>query len=86
MNAKERIDALRAMELLARSVNNEDYFEDWLMNGVADGDITENTTDEELLDYVEDDHNFADIMCTFLILMRNASEDGGLYIDKVVST
>lgn len=86
MNAKERIDALRAMELLVRSVNVEDYLENWLMEGVADGDITEETTDEELLDYVEDDKNFADIMSVFLYIMHLAYKDGGLYVDKVVST
>lgn len=86
MNAKERISVVRAMELLVRSVNDEEIFEDWLMNGVADGDIDENTTDEDLIDYVEDDAYFADLMCTFLILMRNASESGGLYVDKAVSS
>ena len=31
MNKKERCDAVRAMELLARAVNNENFFEEWLI-------------------------------------------------------
>lgn len=30
MNTKERCDLVRAMELLVRSVNNEDYIMTWL--------------------------------------------------------
>ena len=30
MKMKVRCDAVRAMELLARAVNNEDFFEEWL--------------------------------------------------------
>ena len=79
MNKKERCDAVRAMELLARAVNNENFFEEWLISGVAD------TKDEELDYYVEDDAVFADLMDTFLHVMKNAQKDGGLYIDGVVS-
>lgn len=85
MDKKERCAAIRAMELLARSVNNEDFFEEWLIDGVADGDIEPDTKDEELDYYVEDDAVFADIMDTFLHLMKQAYKDGGLYIDGVVS-
>lgn len=85
MDIKERITALRAMEFLARSVNNEELLEPWLIEGVAGGDIDENTTDEELVDYVDNDEFFADIMATFLCIMHSAAKDGGLYIDGVVS-
>ena len=85
MKYKYRVEVLRAMELLARAVNNEENIESWLMCGVADGDITEQTTDEELLDYVEDDSTFADVMGCFLKVMSNAKKDGGLYVDGVVS-
>ena len=85
MDMKERITALRAMEFLARSVNNEELLEPWLIEGVADGDIDENTTDEELIDYVDNDEFFANIMATFLCVMHGATKDGGLYIDGVVS-
>ena len=85
MNKAERIQAVRAMEFLARAVNDEDDILLWLEEGVADGDIDENTTDEELLDYVEDDKTFAELMKTFLHVMHYAEKDGGLYIDGVVS-
>lgn len=85
MNKKERCDAVRAMELLARAVNNENFFEEWLISGVADDDIDADTKDEDLDYYVEDDTVFADLMDTFLHVMKNAQKDGGLYIDGVVS-
>ena len=52
---KTRIEMVRAMETVMRNLNNEDDFEEWLMFGVADGDIDENTTDEELAYYAESD-------------------------------
>lgn len=85
MKLKERANVVRAMELLVRSVNNEELIMPWLMYGVADGDINENTTDEDLMCYVEDDEDFAEIMALFLRTMNNARLDGGLYVDRVVS-
>lgn len=85
MNIKRRIEVVRAMETLARSINDETVFYRWLLCGVADGDIDENTTDEELEFYVEDDEQFADLMNTFLKCMSGAYKSGGLYVDKVVS-
>ena len=84
MNTKERCDLVRAMELLVRSVNNEDYIMTWLRIGVADGDIRPDTTDEDLEYYIEDDA-FADLMDIFLHIMKNAHTDGGLYCDGIVS-
>lgn len=84
MNKVERMKAIKAMELLARAVNNEEVFETWLISGVADGDVNENSKEEDLEYYMEDEE-FADIMDTFLLLMKNAYDDGGLYIDGVVS-
>lgn len=85
MNTKKRIEVVRAMETLARSINDESVFYKWLLCGVADGDIDENTTDEELEFYIEDDEQFADLMDTFLKCMSSAYKSGGLYVDKVVS-
>lgn len=85
MDKKERITAVRAMDFLARSVNNEELLIPWFMEGVADGDIDEDTTDEELEDYVNDDIYFSELMELFLKVMSAAHEDGGLYIDKIVS-
>lgn len=84
MNKKLRTEVVRAMEILARSINDEDVFEGWLMCGVADGDIDETTTDEELEFYIEDE-TFAELMETFLRVMTRAKKSGGLYVDGVVS-
>lgn len=85
MNKNERIKVVKAMETLARSINDERVFSTWLLLGVADGDIDENTPDEELDFYVEEDVQFADLMNTFLKCMSNAYKNGGLYVDNVVS-
>lgn len=85
MNKNERIKVVKAMETLARCINDERVFSIWLSLGVADGDINENTPDEELEFYVEDDIQFADLMNTFLKCMNNAYKNGGLYVDKIVS-
>lgn len=40
MNLKDRVLMVKAMEFICRHINNEEIFEGWLMNGVADGDIS----------------------------------------------
>ena len=90
MNKIERIKLIKAMEFIARQVNNEEVFEEWLLDGVADGDIKygdldvgiEDTT--ELYYYMEDD-NLAYLMDLFMGLMKNARRHGGLYCDDVTS-
>ena len=85
MNKAERIAAIKAMDLLARSINNEEILVNrWFAYGVADGDITEDTTGEDL-EYYTEDRNFRNLMGTFLRCMRAAHDDGGLYIDGIVS-
>ena len=74
---------IRAMETIARCVNDEDIFELWLRDGVADGDITEDTTPDDLESYMEDEE-FSDLMTTFLIVMKHAYDDG-LYCDDILS-
>ena len=81
---KKRIEVIRAMETIARCINDETIFDSWLMLGVADGDITPDTTDEELEIYTEDE-NFSEIMALFLRLMSQANKSGGLYCDNIVS-
>ena len=81
---KKRIEVIRAMEAIARCINDETIFDSWLMLGVADGDITPDTTDEELEIYTEDE-NFSEIMALFLRLMSQANKSGGLYCDNIVS-
>lgn len=90
MNAIERIKMVKAMEFIARQMNDEEAFEGWLVNGVADGDIEYGTLDvqpddaEDMAVYIEDE-SFADLMDTFLWCMREAQKSGGLYCDNVVS-
>lgn len=84
MNTKKRLEVVRAMETLARCINDEDIFESWLMVGVADGDIDKDTPDE-YLEYYAEDKTFAELMGLFLRLMRRAEESGGLYCDNIVS-
>lgn len=84
MQLSIRAKMLRAMDFIARTVNNEDLFEPWLMYGIADGDIDGTEIDEDL-DYYCEDTNFADVMERFLDLMTAAKEDGGLYCDGTVS-
>jgi len=86
MNKQERADVVRSMEILARCVNDEEVFMSWLMCGVADGDIDEDTTNEEIIEMgYTDDVTFKGLMTVFLRMMKNAWVSGGLYTDGVVS-
>ena len=80
MNKPERIELLRAMDLLARSCNNEHHIDYWLAVGIADGDAE---SDEELAYYAEDDERFSETMSSFLKTMWLAYLKGGLYCDGV---
>lgn len=91
-NVVKRIKLVKAMEYIVRNVNAEDITEQWLIFGVADGDIdygdltvAENPEDDEAFWYVEKDETFSEIMELFLDIMACAKEDGGLYCDGVVS-
>ena len=56
------------------------------MCGVADGDITDDTTLQDIVDYGYcEDANLKDLMTLFLKLMRRAGTNGGLYEDGIVS-
>lgn len=85
MNKIERMRVVRAMELLARQINDELIFEEWLIDGVADGDIDYDADLTEVDEYYCEDDNFADLMETFLHVMSRAKRSGGLYCDDVVS-
>lgn len=82
----ERCKMVVAMEYIARQINDEDVFEGWLMNGVADGDIKYGNLDTTVVDdyYIEDD-NFKDLMSCFLRRMVGAWNSGGLYCGDIVS-
>ena len=86
----ERVKLVKAMEYIARQINDEMVFEGWLVEGVADGDVEYgdldvNPTDLEDFEYYIGDNNFADLMDTFLWVMARAKKSGGLYCDGVVS-
>jgi hypothetical protein len=84
--AYERAEMVKAMECIARSVNDEEVFELWLMLGVADGDIDSNTPLYEIIEMGYcDDNTFRDLMNVFLKLMKNAKRSGGLYCGDIVS-
>jgi hypothetical protein len=90
MKAAERIKMIKAMEYITRQINDEDVFEIWLISGVADGDIeygdlTVKAGDEDEFGTYIEDEDFADLMQTFLRVMREAYKSGGLYCDGVVS-
>ena len=87
---EERIKMIKAMEFIIRHLNAEDQMDQWLTEGVPDGDIkfgdlTVKSDDKELLEYFVEDEGFADLMGVFLNTMHEAYEDGGLYCDKIVS-
>lgn len=80
----QRAKMVRSMETIARCVNDEEIFIGlWLTLGVADEDIKEETTDEEIVEmgYCEDG-TFGDLMNVFLEMMSMAYKDGGLYWDE----
>ncbi len=90
MDNIERIKMVKAMEYITRQINDEDVFDGWLTEGVADGDIdygdvSVGTDDAEDLEYYLRDDEFADLMDTFLWVMARARKSGGLYCDKIVS-
>ena len=80
-----RADVVRAMDIMVSTINDATIIESWLMVGVADGDITSDTTNEEIeaMGYT-DDKTFAELMTLFLRLMNRAGNDG-LYFDSIVS-
>lgn len=85
INLKERVSVIRAMDTIVRSLNDEEYVAWWLEDGVPDGEIDEGTADEELYWLVDDDESFADIMSTFIKIMRRQPVNGAMWVDNVLS-
>ena len=85
INLKERVSVIRAMDTIVHSLNDEEYIAWWLEDGVPDGEIDEKTADEELYWLVDDDESFADIMSTFIKIMRRQSVNGAMWVDNVLS-
>ena len=85
INLKERVSVIRAMDIIVRSLNDERDILWWLDSGVPDGEINEETTDEELYWLVDDDESFADIMSIFIKIMRRQPVNGAMWVDNVLS-
>ncbi len=79
-NKQARANLVKALDLIARSVNDEDVLEIWLTYGVADGDIDNNTTADEI-EYYLDNKTLKELMTVF----RKVIKKSELYFDGVVS-
>lgn len=86
MNKAARAKMILAMEYICRQINNEEVFDSWLMQGIADGDIPYGSTDIADVDdcYLED-NTFKDIMNCFLRRMSATTKQGGLYCDNILT-
>lgn len=89
MNKSERVKMVKAMEFIARQLNDENILYTWLTLGVADGDVNygdlTETDDGDLEMYFDEDDDFADLMDAFLHCMQRAAKSDGLYCDDVCS-
>lgn len=90
INVAERIKLVKAMEYIARQINDEDIFISlWLTDGIVDGDISYGDlnvpTDfkEDEAYWYTDDETFSELMGTFLTAMKYAAKSGGLYCDGI---
>lgn len=89
-NMIERMTMVKAMEFIARNLNDEDLLDMWLMDGVADGDVqygdvSVRAGDDEVLEFYTKNENFPRLMQSFLLIMKDAVKSGGLYCDGVQS-
>lgn len=85
INLKERVSVIRAMDTIVRSLNDGRDVLWWFEYGVPDGEINEETTDDELLWLADDDKLFADIMSTFVKIMKRQPINGAMWVDNVLS-
>lgn len=74
---KIRKERILQMERIMRKINNESIFESWLLIGVADGDLDESSTWEDVDDYYIESDNYSFITGVFLKLTAEAIKDGG---------
>ena len=61
-----RVEVLKAMNLLASMLNDEDVTDEWLTYGIPDG-----TDDDAMINYV-DDESYHDFVATFLNVLSRA--------------
>ena len=85
-NDSARAEVVKATDLLARCINDENQLMGWLMVGVADGDIKSDTALQDIVDMgYTDDNTFKDLMSAFIRYMHYAYEEGGIYCNGIVS-
>lgn len=81
----KRAQYVCAMEIIIRGLNDEDLIEPWLMNGVADGDLNDYSTTDDVIEMgYADEKTFKAITGTFLRIMEKAGKDG-VYVGKVLA-
>lgn len=92
MNKTERVKMVKAMEFIARQINDETIFLDWwLSGGVADGDIqygdlSADDPENDEAEWYTEDENFSDLMTIFLTCMKKAAKSGGLFCDGITDS
>lgn len=81
-----RIRVLRAMDTIAKCLNNENSYAWWAYVGIPDGAVNETTKDEDL-EWLCDDDTFSELLLNFCRLfgMSKTMASGFLYCDGVVS-
>ena len=89
-NIIDRIKLVKCMEFISRQINDEEIFECWLIDGVADGDICYSdlsvlTADSDILDYYISLDNISILTELFSRIMYFSYIDGGLYCDNILS-
>jgi len=89
---RERMMAVKAMEFMARQVNDKQVFNIWLMGGVADGDINygdlticDNVEEDPAYEYASDPDTFSYLMGCFLRTMKASYKNGGLWCGDILS-
>ena len=76
-NVAKRIELIKAMDMIARCINDEDILVDgWLAGGVPDGLVEEGY---EAIAGFTFDENMKDFMDCFMRCMVRASKSGGLF-------
>ena len=87
LDMNERMKMVCAMEYIMRQVNDEGiFFNCWLSDGVADGDIKYGKFDYSLYDFDDwylEDENFKNLVDTFVDCVRAAYKSGGFYCGGV---
>lgn len=82
------MNIVRAMEYIARQVNDDEVLDLWVNLGIADGDVPYAVLTDESEDWLEEyitDEGLSDLMRVFLRVMTMAYRSGGLWCEGVSS-